>query len=296
MERKFNLHAYAVFSAAFLFSNQQINGEVIYTDIDPDIYIDETDEFILVDIDNNGTPDFSFAKQFAQFLTITYYGSPGGMYTASFINGGCDDAHLNAIKGSYDTCSSECYRIYPFAYEEGDLIKNLNDLFEDSGQRLAFRVWFNGIYAGYAGNWSPDVSDHYLGIRFVDLDEKFHYGWIRCTVADTNQILIIKDYAYETVPETKIIAGDTIGTITSIATPEDNLLNANIYTIGQNIFIIIQDYREYVSASIFSSSGELIYSDLITSPNSEIELDIPHGIYFIELNLSDQKYLKEIVL
>lgn len=62
-----------------------------------------------------------------------------------------------------------------------------------------------GIY--YAGSWD-DLSDHYLGVRFL-IDGKLHYGWARLNVSGYGIFVTLTGYAYETRPGVPIDAGQT---------------------------------------------------------------------------------------
>ncbi len=67
----------------------------------------------------------------------------------------------------------------------------------------------------YYGPWANGISgkgfkNRYLGLKFL-INGKFHYGWAR--VDTTGGILgVLTGYAYETVPDRPIIAGQTKGT------------------------------------------------------------------------------------
>jgi hypothetical protein len=71
----------------------------------------------------------------------------------------------------------------------------------------------------WEGPWANDgkgVKNRYLGIKFKRHGQ-FHYGWARVTVNienpkinDINKV-VLTGYAYETVPNRPIIAGDTKG-------------------------------------------------------------------------------------
>ncbi|MFZ0317690.1 MAG: hypothetical protein WAL56_01085 [Candidatus Sulfotelmatobacter sp.] len=68
----------------------------------------------------------------------------------------------------------------------------------------------------YAGPWAPadgNVKKHYLGLKFV-IDGETHYGWARFNVQirlplKGNVQAILTGYAYETVANAPILAGET---------------------------------------------------------------------------------------
>jgi len=68
--------------------------------------------------------------------------------------------------------------------------------------------------ATYLGQWR-DVQNGYLGVKF-SIQGTTHYGWVRLTVKivpgqpDSSQV-VITGYAYETIPDTPIVAGNRKG-------------------------------------------------------------------------------------
>jgi hypothetical protein len=71
-----------------------------------------------------------------------------------------------------------------------------------------FRFGSFGTY--YGGSWL-NVSNRYLGLAF-SINGKTHFGWARLTVNWNHEWALSADitaYAYETVPNKPIIAGDT---------------------------------------------------------------------------------------
>jgi len=66
-----------------------------------------------------------------------------------------------------------------------------------------FGPWLNG---------GKGVKNRYLGVKFI-INGKFHYGWLRMTVATPDRYFTatLTGYAYETIPNKGIIAGRTKG-------------------------------------------------------------------------------------
>lgn len=72
----------------------------------------------------------------------------------------------------------------------------------------------------YGGNWA-NVKSRYLGVKF-QINGKAHYGWVRAHVWVTGQGpgagAILTGYAYETIPNKPIVAGETKGPAPKLAT------------------------------------------------------------------------------
>ncbi len=60
----------------------------------------------------------------------------------------------------------------------------------------------------YAGQWR-NVSEKFLGVRFL-IDGEIHYGWVRLSIGGSARLQgVITGYAYETVANQPIAAGET---------------------------------------------------------------------------------------
>jgi hypothetical protein len=67
-------------------------------------------------------------------------------------------------------------------------------------------------WEGQWGNGGKGLKNRYLGLKFM-IDGKVHFGWARVTVATSGRTFtaILTGYAYETIPNKSIIAGQTKG-------------------------------------------------------------------------------------
>jgi hypothetical protein len=107
-----------------------------------------------------------------------------------------------------------------------------------SGVQIQSQLRFGGIVMasdfGFAGStfargkW-VNVTNRYLGLKFT-IDGETHYGWARVTVQvikDNGLSATLTGYAYETVANMPIVAGQTSGTETGVnPAPSDGSLGA----------------------------------------------------------------------
>lgn len=298
MKKQFSIKEYLVLTSAFLSINNSSRAQVIYNDIDPDIVLDENDEYAYLDLDSNSEIDFGFLRGYALFTTLTYYGSPGANFTRTvqwvggYISG-------NIIAGSNESFS-EPYggsfsRYYPYALGISESIPG--DLsFQNWGyQRMGFKSFINdGIPWNEGGNWFPEQTDKYLGVRFVDSDDNNHFGWIRCSVLDSADVLIIKDFAYESEPDKPIMAGDPLYTID---TSDTNRPDVTVYSFNSDIYIQVNDLSFNYQVKIFNNLGQLIREEEITELNSVIALNnVAMGNYFVEVVSGDRKIVEKVFI
>ena len=94
-----------------------------------------------------------------------------------------------------------------------------NRFFEGVGSMATFGSQ-SGIIFFSGGPWK-DAHNRYLGLKFVVSGET-HYGWARMTVSRT--VVTLTGYAYETVPNKPILAGQMSGSEASSAPAPKEML------------------------------------------------------------------------
>ncbi len=154
-------------------------GEVIYTDVDPDFVMAEWEVYAL-----------------KLHAPAEGYGQPETYYLW-FHPWNPNEVLLN-------TFDSDCQALaagggLPLALDLGAPIdasattwSTPNNVFLNQG--------------GATGNW-VGVTDRFLGLRFK-LEGSWHYGWARLDIDATPTGFVVKDYAYQSVPEVGLSAGD----------------------------------------------------------------------------------------
>lgn len=64
---------------------------------------------------------------------------------------------------------------------------------------------------GYRGKWIK-THDRYLGVKFT-IHGQMHYGWVSVNVGKDPSGAVLTGYAYETIPNKPIIAGQKSGSV-----------------------------------------------------------------------------------
>lgn len=293
---KFTLQKYSGIAGVFLLIPAINDAQAVYTDLEPDIEIQFDESTAGIDMDNNGTFDFAFLKTSGGYYFYWTFTSTQVYRFRHRIWAG-PQIPSNAIAGDYDYDSyAGPITYFPYALLSGTSINE-----ELSWQNWGFQIMEKGIYqysefAFYSGNWIPDKDSSYLGVRFVDDEECLHYGWIRCTTADSSKRLIIHDFAYESKCETPIIAGDTIGDTTTIAIQEVNSLLANVYSFNKTIYINIKA-NSLAKLEVVNLQGESLIVQLLAQENNQISMNnFPSGIYFVKLYVRDSTFVKKVFI
>jgi len=168
-------------------------SKIIYTDVNPDvtrISNSTSSQTYNLDLNNDDTTDFVIAAFFMHY----YYNSNRGVMIKPFKKNrvACDSLSL------------------PLALNLDDLISsNLNWVGKLNVYGLKLRAVH---YPGYqwAGNWT-DSTDHYVGLK-IKQGSNTYYGWVRLSVSVSpspplQSSVIIKDYAYNGIPNKRILPG-----------------------------------------------------------------------------------------
>ena len=293
---KFSLIEYSCLAGVFISLNSKSTAQVISTDIEPDIELQFDGETAFIDMDNNGTNDFAFLKTSNSWTTYTTSGFSyilikNALYAGPYIVD-------NEVACYYDTHSGTSI-LRPYALSTETIIgDNLN--FENWGlQLLALNVSTDlGIILDWAGSWwkpwLPEIEDHYLGVHFVDNDENYHYGWIRCSVLDSVEKLVIKDFAYETLPNYPIKAGDTTHFVA--INNLENSLDATVYSFNKCIYIQIEIFQN-AELIIYDLNGKQIINEFLQNKSESISMiNYPAGVYLVTLLNDGKRFDKKVFI
>ena len=252
------------------------NGQIVYTDVDPDGDGTTVANDIFFDIDNNVMHDFQIRQSssnllIAPLLNASILGNPNG--------------------GALDNYN------YPFALNSGAVISNgaiswipSNGYFQTMNYNSCY--WGNG---GDYNNWCS-VTDKYLGLRFL-IGGEIHYGWARLDVLSMPGNWILKDYAYnktQTIPG----QGDPINAGQTVLGIEDNAFS-EIKIVALNKSIALFNLPQETEYRVFNMAGQAVLDGKITNDTHVIEANtLASGIYIIELANANSKAVirKKIVL
>jgi hypothetical protein len=246
------------------------NGQIIYTDINPDFAGHDTTATNL-DLDNDGVDDFKFLQVFGPAVVIgTFQSHVGHSFLGSDGNG-------------------TSYR-YAYALNNGDPIS--------AGQSN----WFPGAnfgtlnYDACQGGNGPShwcgVTDKYLGLRF-QIAGNTHYGWARLDVSASGANWTLKDYAYNSVPGQVLNAGDG----QPVGIEENPLLKVKIAAFNHSI--TLYNLPESTDYRLYSVAGKSVLEGKVSGNTHVIDANaLANGVYIIELKDNDTNSIirKKLVL
>jgi hypothetical protein len=176
LDRQLNAYALAAAAAGvgMLALAQPVEGKIIYTA--KNIQISPGTNYYL-DLNNSGTTD----------VTITNYSSNASILQA------------HPATGNFLSDFGSDSGLWVRALKKG---ARIDGRYKDSA--TAWMAQF-----GCSGYWC-DVTNRYMGVRF-QINGKAHYGWARLSVNYSPIVAKLTGYAYETIANKPIIAGETKG-------------------------------------------------------------------------------------
>jgi hypothetical protein len=209
---------------------QDASATIVHNDI-PDVQINRGDPAPDIDFDNDGYTDVTLMNTASGgfgFGNVMWRGS-----FESYGTPGSDPLHPNRGAGYSLTNTLFGNTYYVHSFDPGDIIGPSNSNAEDIMANSYGPVSNYGGYDKHAF-WNPSAgypNGEYAGLRFVDGQGNNRYGWARFQItvhdvvnaiglpgpdgvvdssdyqADPNRYVTIFEYAYETTPDTDILAG-----------------------------------------------------------------------------------------
>jgi hypothetical protein len=181
-------------------------AKIVYTPAS--INIPANGSWIPIDLNHDGTADFSFSRDFFPFTdgSVSYMDARAG-------------GRGNAIWGRGYSGRSQARKFAPpkggsiggfaAALHAGFKVRPNKSYFQEGTNQwlMARRAASHRSVdtTNTAGQWNY-TQHRYLGLKFM-IDGKIHYGWARVNWETSK----VTGYAYETIPNKPIIAGKTKG-------------------------------------------------------------------------------------
>lgn len=251
-----------IFIFVFLANNIDCNSQIIVTIFSPPKSIQFNGEG--VDIDNNGSVDYSFYKNWE------YCGPIYGNVTHPYINSSTDFYYSQTPKISGDSISN-----------------NISSWTTNSSSFCVGCMAYPGFWESYQG------SKEYLAIKFIE-NSKIHYGWLRFINGSYPNYCIthIISFAYNSIPNSPILAGQTLDITDNIIFNNEIYLVNNQLTIN-NINGLLRNY----TISIVDFLGKTLFNDEINCTDCFFDLNfLNRGVYIVKIDKENVMLHKKIVI
>ena len=149
--------------------------------------------------------------------------------------------------------------------------------------------------SGNYGHWTGEQTNKYLGFKF-DIGGNYHYAWLYLSTkihADDDMEFTVQSYAYNTVPNEAIFAGDEGAGINVEGVNEDNVL---VYPNPANNLLKLSSLEQNTDliVNILDVAGKCI--SITKLVNSSIDIsNLNSGIYFLSINTGNKIYNRSFV-
>ena len=254
-------------------ANTFLLAQVIYTDVNPDLTLEAINsDSYAVDFDADANIDLIIYEaeidtNLSGFV-LTFIGAVVNTMGSNEVVGvdslmfGSNVLLVDTIKAGEFIDGSSSY-----------VNSSMPSVFAGAGLRVT------AIPLGtFLGEFQGDL-DGYIGAKF-NISGVTHYGWIRVNVAEDCYSLIIKDFAYESMPNTGIIAGDYGGTgLVDVAN-----YNSSAFVFNQqNRILNVSNIHEPYTLEVYNLLGKRL-KKYECYQSSEVNLeDVKSGVYLIKI-------------
>jgi hypothetical protein len=233
------------------------NGAIIVRDITDFTFT--TDASLEFDFNNDGTAEFTFSES---------GGTVGAMFDPDAVN--------FVTYGTFDDG------------EGWDVIKSLS-----LGSAVNSSCVYGALGDAYinpfwatTGQMFPS-GDSYIGTTFKIGNFKY-YGWILVNV--TNDVVIVKKYAYNNLAEQPIATGQTTGIETN-----ESLEFVTIYPNPTQDFVSINQPEMIKSVAIYAITGQKLFESFDVQQNISLQ-NFPKGTYLFTMEtISGGQISKKVV-
>jgi hypothetical protein len=189
---------------------QPAHADIVYTPAHTKI---KSGTFTPLDLNNDGTPDFAFMKNYSH-SSVSYL----NLYRAPSQG---SNAAVAAV--------GHRYRFSPAALPFGAPIGSSQQFLKNGVSRMAYRDQGGSQFKGPWANHGQGFKHRYLGLKF-QINGTLHFGWARLKIVISNNEMqaYITGYAYETVANKSLTAGQTKEAAESSS--EARPASLNVYT------------------------------------------------------------------
>lgn len=296
------LTAYSVFCTAFLLKSENAISQVIYTDIDPDITLDESgselSEYFL-DINNDLINDFRL-----EVNNISWSSGGWGAANGNFLIEPLNENEVAYTMGFYTVDCEIGSTDTVFLYLAQGFIEDTIDIADNfNAETNFFLKW--GYDSWPCSKWfytgSSWADEKFAGLK-IKIDGKTHFGWLHLKTEGykCNSVLVY-DYAYEAAADHQIIAGDKIGDTSIIDTSTfiSDSFNPNIslYTFNNIIYLHTNEqFGNNISITVIDLNGKIIRKENVEQSYKELVFEAYSGMFIVEVSSEKSKYVKKITL
>ena len=272
-----------IFSIAI---SQFVFSQIIYTDVIPDdtLVPDYTTDSRTIDFDGDFTPELIIFSTKVDTIVSGFNVTLSGIAISTMGN--------TEIIAQITTIGNEDVVIADTLHTGNNIDAAANYL--SSATPSVFPGVGLGIQSDFFSVAQGDFIDNgdlYFGVKF-DISANTHYGWVRVNIDTLAGSGIIYDFAYQSIADSSIFAGDTDSGFISVSNA--NLEEVVIYAANNKLHIIIGN--ESGNLAIHNLLGkQLINTQVNGNTNFDIN-DLSKGIYLVSFTNGINTITKKVYI
>ena len=283
-----------VFIVTAMMFSVSANAQIVYTDVNPDVvrscsFTGGCGGAYSIDLNTDGMNDFILAPRASQF---------GCGCRGRYALGQRDSAVISSTSTSWIADTAGGYALNTLIDSSLGWTNALHLL------ALQPMVCVPCSFGGYnlsqpsaSGPWK-NISGKYLALK-IQVGTNFYYGWIKLgvTIASYSVSITIMEYAYNSIPNQPILAGETnpTGIIENSFASSINLFPN---PANNHLTIALGSNNQKVKVTIADITGKIIYSTT-ASETQKVEVntkEFAEGIYVVQIQTADFFETKKLVV
>jgi len=247
--------------SVLIFFTQILYSQIYYTDIpDTTIYMpsDETEDstnYFYFDLNGDEIKDYYF------YLRHFIYDYGGNTYLDGYVIGFSGTLNEVAIMDSYNDC--------PVLLNNGDTVNN--HLLWSNYTSIFVNVLDYGQYC--------QSGTFYYALKFY-FEGNYYFGWVKSLT--TQNLVKVMEFAYNTIPNMPILAGQTED-LSSINTTD--IENIKIYISSGVLNISNENHQDLIKeVRIYNQLGQEVKANSLNVYEAKIKInDLNAGLYIIKI-------------
>jgi len=250
-----------------------VNGQIVYTDVNPDVVVTTVGDSLAIDFDADGINDYTIRRfDWSGVATNTaVIGRPEVVGNGGMGSMGTTIPYLSALNLNDPIGSAGTWQI--------------QDGVDPQQSKQGFASTYSGAFYGNFG----DNAEHYVGVMFQPGGgTNTHFAWIRVSdIPAEGNTVTIKDFAYNTVVDQQILAGQmTVGVA-------ENDMNVLVFAADHKLNI---NTNVNGSLNVLNAVGQNVVSQQITE-NTVIDMSgFSAGIYTVQFESNGKIVTKKVSL
>ena len=279
-----------------------LSAQVVYTDIEPDVLLYEdvwdSEGWEYFDLNDDGTLDVGLSYDVVFICGYCPYVWQFGVELLDGVEIATTMAPplslWSTFQSTYSSSVGAC-QIPSHAVARGfalgeaifaeDTFNNITQIFKtyECGSNGDFGVQIDVDFWDH--EWSPDAKP-FLGFK-IPVALGYQYAWLRLYSGDDEKVYVT-DLAYQSIPNAGLVIELPVTPINEYSATLPSIISYdNILNIKQGTGFQLQ---------VVNMQGEIISSNMITTNDFTLPLEIPSGLYVISLREGEKFTSKMIAI